>query len=144
MARETQRFWLTFDGDSSRKPLIYEMSRNFDVVFNFQPANLGKFHVPAGGAVAHVAKTVAAQHRAGMNDHTITQPNAGINRHVRIQFAISPQVRICTDYTTGADSRAVADSRVFSDDHALGYSNSVSQFRRSMYNCAGMDSRFRL
>jgi hypothetical protein len=25
MARETQRLWLTFDGESSRKPLIYEM-----------------------------------------------------------------------------------------------------------------------
>jgi ABC-type methionine transport system ATPase subunit len=40
MARETQRFWLTFDGDSSRKPLIYEMSKNFDVIFNIRNASV--------------------------------------------------------------------------------------------------------
>lgn len=40
MARETQRFWLTFSGDSSRKPLIYEMSRNFNVVFNIRNASV--------------------------------------------------------------------------------------------------------
>jgi ABC-type methionine transport system ATPase subunit len=40
MARETQRFWLTFDGDASRKPIIYEMSRTFDVVFNIRNASV--------------------------------------------------------------------------------------------------------
>ncbi len=40
MALETQRFWLTFDGESSRKPLIYEMSKTFDVVFNIRNASV--------------------------------------------------------------------------------------------------------
>ena len=40
MARETQRFWFTFDGESSRKPLIYEMSKNFDIVFNIRNASV--------------------------------------------------------------------------------------------------------
>jgi len=40
MAREIQRFWLTFDGESSRKPLIYEMSRKFEVVFNIRNASV--------------------------------------------------------------------------------------------------------
>jgi len=40
MARETQRLWLTFDGDSSRKPLIWEMSRKFEVVFNIRNASV--------------------------------------------------------------------------------------------------------
>ena len=40
MALETQRFWLTFNGESSRKPLIYEMSKNFDVVFNIRNASV--------------------------------------------------------------------------------------------------------
>jgi ABC-type methionine transport system ATPase subunit len=40
MARETQRFWLTFDGDSSRKPLIYEMSKKFEVIFNIRNASV--------------------------------------------------------------------------------------------------------
>jgi ABC-type methionine transport system ATPase subunit len=40
MARETQRFWLTFDGESNRKPLICEMARKFDVVFNIRNASV--------------------------------------------------------------------------------------------------------
>jgi len=40
MARETQRFWLTFNGDGTRKPLIYEMSKQFDVVFNIRNASV--------------------------------------------------------------------------------------------------------
>jgi len=48
MAQETQRFWLTFDGDSSRKPLIYEMSKAFDVVFNIRNASV----TPTVGIIA--------------------------------------------------------------------------------------------
>jgi len=40
MARETQRLWLTFDGESSRKPLICEMARLYDVVFNVRNASV--------------------------------------------------------------------------------------------------------
>jgi ABC-type methionine transport system ATPase subunit len=40
MARETRRLWLTFDEESSRRPLIYEMSRNFDVIFNIRNASV--------------------------------------------------------------------------------------------------------
>jgi ABC-type methionine transport system ATPase subunit len=40
MARETQRLWLTFDGESSRKPLICEMARLYDVVFNIRNASV--------------------------------------------------------------------------------------------------------
>jgi ABC-type methionine transport system ATPase subunit len=40
MARENQRFWLTFDGESNRKPLICEMARKFDIVFNIRNASV--------------------------------------------------------------------------------------------------------
>jgi ABC-type methionine transport system ATPase subunit len=40
MARESQRLWLTFDGESSRKPLICEMARLYDVVFNIRNASV--------------------------------------------------------------------------------------------------------
>ena len=40
MALETQRFWLTFEGESSHKPLIYQMSKTFDVVFNIRNASV--------------------------------------------------------------------------------------------------------
>jgi ABC-type methionine transport system ATPase subunit len=48
MALETQRFWLTFDGESSRKPLIYQMSKQFDVVFNIRNASV----TPTIGVIA--------------------------------------------------------------------------------------------
>ena len=48
MARETQRFWLTFDGDSSRKPLICEMSKKFDITFNIRNASV----TPTVGIIA--------------------------------------------------------------------------------------------
>jgi ABC-type methionine transport system ATPase subunit len=40
MALEKQRFWLTFDEESSRKPLISQMSKTFDVVFNIRNASV--------------------------------------------------------------------------------------------------------
>ena len=48
MARETQRFWLTFDGECSRKPLIHEMSQKFPVIFNIRNASV----TPAVGIIA--------------------------------------------------------------------------------------------
>jgi ABC-type methionine transport system ATPase subunit len=48
MALETQRFWLTFDGESSRKPLIYQMSKAFDVVFNIRNSSV----TPTMGIIA--------------------------------------------------------------------------------------------
>ena len=40
MAHESQRFWLTFDGESSRKPLICEMGRTFDLIYNIRNASV--------------------------------------------------------------------------------------------------------
>jgi len=48
MARETQRFWLTFDEKLNRKPLICEMSRQFDVIFNIRNASV----TPTMGVIA--------------------------------------------------------------------------------------------
>ncbi len=48
MARETQRFWLTFNEESNRKPLICEMGRKFDIVFNIRNASV----TPAVGIIA--------------------------------------------------------------------------------------------
>ena len=48
MAHETQRFWLTFEGDSSRRPLICEMSKKFDVIFNIRNSSV----TPTVGIIA--------------------------------------------------------------------------------------------
>jgi ABC-type methionine transport system ATPase subunit len=40
MAQETQRLWLTFEGECSGKPLLYDMSKKFEVVFNIRNASV--------------------------------------------------------------------------------------------------------
>ncbi len=55
--------WLTFDGDSSRKPLIYEMSRKFEVVFNIRNASvtaaIGIIALELNGDREEIKKAVA-------------------------------------------------------------------------------------
>ncbi len=48
MALEKQRFWLTFDGESSQKPTIYHLSKAVDVVFNIRNASV----TPTMGIIA--------------------------------------------------------------------------------------------
>jgi len=63
MAREIQRLWLTFDDESSRKPLIYEMSRKFEVVFNIRnasvTASIGIIALELNGDREEIKKAVA-------------------------------------------------------------------------------------
>jgi ABC-type methionine transport system ATPase subunit len=42
MARESLRYWLTFTAEGSKQPLISEMSRKFDLIFNIRNANVTK------------------------------------------------------------------------------------------------------
>jgi ABC-type methionine transport system ATPase subunit len=48
MALETQRFWLTFNEQANRQPLICEMGRKFDIVFNIRNASV----TPTVGIIA--------------------------------------------------------------------------------------------
>jgi L-aspartate semialdehyde sulfurtransferase ferredoxin len=63
MALEKQRFWLTFDEESSRKPLLSQMSKTFDVVFNIRNAsvtpNIGLIALELEGEREVVKKAVA-------------------------------------------------------------------------------------
>lgn len=40
MARFTGRYWLNFSGPSATEPLVYEMSKQFDVIFNIRQATI--------------------------------------------------------------------------------------------------------
>ncbi len=70
MAQETQRLWLTFDGDSSRKPLIWEMSRKFEVVFNIRNASVtavvGIIALELEGDREEIKKAVAWLEQSGV------------------------------------------------------------------------------
>ena len=40
MTKTSQRYWLTFSPDRAKRPLIWELSQKFDVVFNLRSANV--------------------------------------------------------------------------------------------------------
>ena len=40
MARESQRYWLSFLAESAKRPLIWEMSKKFDLIFNVRSASV--------------------------------------------------------------------------------------------------------
>jgi ABC-type methionine transport system ATPase subunit len=40
MAKESKRYWLTFNNTQVRRPLLYEMSRKHDLVFDIRSANV--------------------------------------------------------------------------------------------------------
>jgi ABC-type methionine transport system ATPase subunit len=78
MARETQRFWLTFDGESNRKPLICEMARKFDIVFNIRNASV----TPTIGLIAlelEGERTVVQQAVAWFESHGVQVEPVEIN-----------------------------------------------------------------
>lgn len=78
MAQETQRFWLTFSGENSRKPLICEMSRQFDVVFNIRNASV----TPSIGIIAlelEGERTVIKEAVAWLESHGVQVEPVEIN-----------------------------------------------------------------
>ena len=40
MAKHSQRYWLSFSGESVKRPLIWEMSKKFDLIFNIRNASV--------------------------------------------------------------------------------------------------------
>lgn len=40
MAKELKRYWLTFDAKNVQRPLVCEMSRKFDLVFDIRSATV--------------------------------------------------------------------------------------------------------
>jgi ABC-type methionine transport system ATPase subunit len=40
MAKESKRYWLTFPTERAKRPLIWEMSKKFDLIFNIRQASV--------------------------------------------------------------------------------------------------------
>lgn len=40
MASEKLRYWLTFDAQAATKPLIWQMSKKFDLIFNIRNSSV--------------------------------------------------------------------------------------------------------
>src|SRR5258708_17651719 len=82
------------------------------IVFDHQPAYLGKFLVPSTLRVAHISEAIAPQHCTRMHDDTIAQRCPRIYRNARINLAPVPNLHSPANDTTGADPRALADFRI--------------------------------
>jgi ABC-type methionine transport system ATPase subunit len=70
MAREKKRYWLTFDTESTTQPLIWEMSRRFDIIFNIRSSSVsdtvGITAVELEGPVETIGRAVQWFKRKGV------------------------------------------------------------------------------
>ncbi|MDB6064090.1 MAG: napF2 [Pedosphaera sp.] len=71
MAAEKGRFWLTFDAGGTTKPLIWEMSKKFDLVFNIRNSSvtptLGVVAIELRGPKATIDKAIRWFTRKGVH-----------------------------------------------------------------------------
>lgn len=102
---------------------------DLDVVVDFELPDLRKFFITAGRLIANVAEAIAAEHRAGVNDHSVSETHTGIDCHIRIQIAVASNDCFRADHAAGADPRALADGRAFANDDSFFNRNAVSQPR---------------
>jgi hypothetical protein len=128
--------------DLERAAVDGRVRANLDVILDFKRANLRKLLVPASLRIAHVAKAIAAQHCASMNDHAIADARAGVNRHIGINLAILSNCDSPSDDASGADPGAVADASVFAYNRPRVNGDLVPKLNRWMDHSAGMDARF--
>lgn len=70
MHPDKQRFWLMYYGETAKSPLIWEMSRQFDLVFNIRMAsvtdNAGLVAIELQGASAAIEQAVRWLQRKGV------------------------------------------------------------------------------
>src|SRR5437763_12914749 len=107
------------------------VSSDLDVVFNFQSADLRELLIASGLLIAHIAESVTPQHRARVNNYSITNANARIDGYVRIQFAVSSDHDVGSHHTSRPDSRVVADLHTLAEHHISAH----------IYTCAGPNLR---
>jgi hypothetical protein len=127
-------------GSIQRSSINGGVGADFDIVFNLQSSNLRKFFIAASFRVAHVAEAVAAQHGAGVNNHTISEPDAWVKSDVRIQITISPNAYFGADYRACADPSVLADACAFTDDDLFFDGNAVRQSSRWMHDGTRVDA----
>src|ERR1039458_9732369 len=83
---------------------------NLYIVFDHQSAHLRKFLVSSALRVAHISEAIASQNRARMHNHPIAQRGPRINRDIRVDFALPPNLHSSPNDATGAEPRAPADA----------------------------------
>ena len=106
------------DASGIQSPSINRRIRSdLYIILDLQCANLGKLLIASGGRIRHIAKAIAAQHSSGMNDDTISQSRAGIDRHICDQVAVVADHDAGLQATAGSNMRPGANNHTFSDDN---------------------------
>jgi len=103
-------------GFIERTAIDGRIGSNLDVILNHQTSDLRKFLVVPGLAVAHVTESVAAQYRARVHDHAVTERRSGIQGNVGINLAVAANPYSGTDRAACTDPRVLADLRPFAAD----------------------------
>src|SRR5256885_3987566 len=87
-------------GILERPAINRDRCSNFDVIFNDEPTNLRELLIVSRLAIAYVAKSITAEHRAGVYVDTVADAYTRIDCHVRF------------------NETALTDSGVFTDNRA--------------------------
>src|ERR1043166_584841 len=83
-------------------------------------------------ALACVAKTIAADHRSGMKNHTIADSTSIANHNVGMQYAIAPNSDALPEVNPGIENRSGSDLSARSNKRARKYSKPVTEYGRRM------------
>jgi len=62
---------------------------DFDLIFDFEAPNLRELLVMSSLPISHITETVAAEDGSGVNDNTVTDTCAGVERNVGVESAIA-------------------------------------------------------
>src|SRR5215471_6983443 len=110
-------------GSTKSRPVHCGISADFDIIFDHHDAdlrNLDTLDSPTG-----IAKTVAADHHTGMQNHAAAQLTTFANDHSRVQPAVGADRRIRThkgpwEYDCGmAELRVGPNPRIGKKRHTL-------------------------
>src|SRR5215831_11789454 len=118
------------DACDIERPAIHGGIRtDLHVVFNQQAPDLGELFISPGHVVAHIAETIAAQHRTGMDHNAVSQLRARINRDVRVNHAVASDANPVADYSSSPYAGEFPDSHILLNDGASADGKVSAQLR---------------
>src|SRR6185436_9978899 len=98
---------------SQRGAIDAGLSAQFDLVFNYHRADLGKLVMTL--LIANIAETIGADHDSGMKNHAVSNGHVVVNHDVRMNHAIAADGDMVANAGPRVDLRAAADLCLVSD-----------------------------
>src|SRR5882724_5959849 len=98
---------------TQRRAIYAGVCSQFDVVFDYHCADLGKLVVTH--FTAHIAKTICADNDPGMQEDSAAYGDAVFEENIRMNHAIAADPDVVPDFCAGANLRSVANDGVLTD-----------------------------